>query len=429
MSCPPFARVDFATSLCRDSRDLSREAPGAECDIIDFSPNGDVSGLNPALNSVGRRNLQDDNALFLSLLAGQIRSEYSDLIDFTPDSDETSLKRASANYLAKIAEQEAARAEVQESDDKSLNERTSQREETRSLIASMRRWLLEERSADQIAEFSPERSEESADFSNRSEEILWSRAKHEQTGKFAIQNFEPALQEDVRVSPHRMHLHVETLADGKRIETFDNGSMVNKDALGRVIEIFGKLGDSLFITYGAGGELETFTRTDARGRLHSNGKLSKNGVTVRDGDGRVKAMGESMTVDPWGCFYLHTKDGQYFCLDLVGGIHCERRRLINANGKVEFITSAFAHDGFRMLTLYASPDAEEANHKAQRHTTYRFYGRDGTAIEFFSDDHFRNLCPTRSLPPASFPVHSSWMQRRQAGSAWESVKEYLSRVS
>lgn len=219
----------------------------------------------------------------------------------------------------------------------------------------------------------------------------------------------------------RMNVHVELLASGKRLETFSNGSMLTKDGLGRVVEVRSTYGDCLFLEYSAFGHLESFTRTDSKGFAHSAGKREKHGVTVRDAEGRVRAAGESMTIDPWGCLYLHTLDGQYFSLDLVAGTHCERRRVLNPGGSVDFLTAIFAHDGFRMASMYAVTGGKSIR--------YRFYGRDGTVVEFSSEEDVKSCRPTLSCAPGTKPVHKTWLKRPQARTAWESVFDYLSRVS
>lgn len=223
---------------------------------------------------------------------------------------------------------------------------------------------------------------------------------------------------------YRINAHTESMSDGTRRQTFDNGSLVKKDALGRVLEIYSSFAECLFLTYDNAGELSSFIRTNARGSLHSTGNKGQHGVIVRDAAGRVKAVGEFMTVDPWGRFYLHTNQGQFFSVDLVHGVHCERRRIVNQDGRINFVTAVFAHDGFRMATVYARARQVEAR---CRQVTYRFYGRDGTVVEFGSEDAFRHLNASRSMAPGSFPVNESWMRRRQAHTAWESVNEYLSR--
>lgn len=219
----------------------------------------------------------------------------------------------------------------------------------------------------------------------------------------------------------RMHVHVELLPGGKRMETFSNGSMLTKDGLGRVVEVRSTFGDCLFLEYSAFGHLESFTRIDSKGFAHSDGKREKHGVTVRDAEGRVRAAGESMTIDPWGCLYLHTLDGQYFSLDLVAGTHCERRRVLNPGGSVDFLTAIFAHDGFRMASMYAVTGGKSIR--------YRFYGRDGTVVEFSSEEDVKSCRPTLSCAPGTKPVHKTWLKRPQARTAWESVYDYLSRVS
>ncbi len=222
-------------------------------------------------------------------------------------------------------------------------------------------------------------------------------------------------------SHSRMRVHVELLPDGRRLETFSNGSMLTKDVLGRVVEVRSTFGDCLFLEYSSFGHLEEFARTDSKGFIHSFGKREKHGVAVRDAEGRVRAAGESMTIDPCGCFYLHTLDGQYFSLDLVSGTHCERRRIFQSNGSVDFLTAIFAHDGFRMASMYAVSGGAR--------TCYRFYGRDGTIVEFLSEEDVRFCRPAMACAPGTRPVHKTWLKRAQARTAWESVHDYLSRVS
>lgn len=391
---PRHSRRDFTGKVNASACGIlgALNGPGAqECEIIDFSP--------PPLAASSRPSA-DDGSKLLAMLATEIQSTHGEQFDFSPAADDISVQRAGANYLAKIADSDI------------VDLRGAER---LALIESMRRRLLEAQ-------------EEESVYEDSGETLFHERAN---SADEAFKSFEREPIDDnyLQKASKRMHLHVEILSCGKRVETFDNGSIVCKNALGRVTEIFSSFGDSFYFTYGEQGELFSFTRTSKTGNVHSRGERGQDSVSVRDAEGRVKAIGESMSVDPCGCFYLHSKDGQYFCLDLVGGIHSERRRLINADGKVEYITSAFAHDGFRMATLYASAVSRNSSRGPLRATTYRFYGRDGTAIEFVSEDHLRESRPSRSLPPGSFPVNSTWIHARQAHTAWESVKEYLSRVS
>lgn len=224
-----------------------------------------------------------------------------------------------------------------------------------------------------------------------------------------------------RPAHSRMQVHIELLPNGGRVESFSNGSMLTKDGLGRVVEVRSTYGDCLFLEYSGFGHLEAFTRTDSKGFLHSFGKRDKHGVAVRDAEGRVRAAGESMTIDHRGCFYLHTLDGQYFLLDLVTGTHCERRKIFRSDGRVDFLTGIFAHDGFRMANMYAVNGGIG--------TRYRFYGRDGTIVEFLSEEDIKSCRPVAACAPASKPVDKTWLKRAQARTAWESVYDYLARVS
>lgn len=229
----------------------------------------------------------------------------------------------------------------------------------------------------------------------------------------------------------RQHPLIEETPDGGRLEVFAGGSKIVKDVLGRVVEVHSHYGDGLFLRYGIFGRLESFQRINCLGHMHSEGKKDKHGVVVRDHEGRVRAAGESMTVDPRGCFYLHTVDGQYFSVDLVAGLHSERRRVVDQRGGKRFVTSLFTHDGFRMATMYGplfNDDDAIAFGGTPAPSRLRFYGRDGTLIEFASDDDLVELRPLCVSSPALRPVHKGWLKRRQAGTAWESVHEYLMRV-
>lgn len=221
---------------------------------------------------------------------------------------------------------------------------------------------------------------------------------------------------------------IEISPDGWRVEVFHTGSRVVKDVLGRVVEVHSRFGDCLFFRYGELGYIESFERVSARGQSHSFGSRDKHGVVVRNAEGRVRAAGESMTVDPRGCFYLHTFDGQFFSIDLVTGIHLERRKIFNDDGTFRYVTSLFTHDGFRMATMFgALKDGIAVGGTAV--SRFRFYGRDGTAIEFESEDDLHQLRPAHVKPPATSKVSKSWLQRRQATTAWDAVRDYLIRVS
>lgn len=224
----------------------------------------------------------------------------------------------------------------------------------------------------------------------------------------------------------RSHPTIEMSPDGGRMERFAAGSKVLKDVLGRVVEVQSRSGERLLLRYGVHGSLDCFERTDRGGRTHSQGRKDKHGVVVRDPEGRVRAAGESMSVDPRGCFYLHSVDGQYVSLDLVAGIHSERRKIPIASGN-RFVTSLFTYDGFRMATMFAPGRSTESGARNET-VAFRFYGRDGTLIEFYSEDDLRELKPSRVTAPGARRLNSGG-DRRQASTAWDSVHEYLVRVS
>lgn len=220
--------------------------------------------------------------------------------------------------------------------------------------------------------------------------------------------------------------HVELMPDGQRVESFACGGFITKDVLGRVTEVRSARGETLWLRYSAGGKLESFVRTDSHGRTHSRGEADRHGVVVRDQEGRVRASGVSMTVDPLGCFYLHTQDGQFFAVDLIHGFHVERRMAAMHFCRDKYITAFFSRDGFRMATKVACQGTDHGG--TGQLCGFRFYGRDGTMLEFSSGEHVKSRRPSQILPPGSFPVHKSWRRQRQGNSAWHSLHQYLTRV-
>ncbi len=56
---------------------------------------------------------------------------------------------------------------------------------------------------------------------------------------------------------------------------------------------------------------------------------------------------------------------------------------------------------------------------------YRFYGRDGSIIDFASDDELKQLKPSCVLPAGARAVVPGHRGKRQAGTAWEALREYV----
>jgi hypothetical protein len=226
----------------------------------------------------------------------------------------------------------------------------------------------------------------------------------------------------------RREPRIEMSPDGWRVEIFEGGSKIVKDVLGRVVEVHSYLGETMQFRYGENGLIEGFQRIRTDGTNHSEGARDKHGVVVRDPEGRVRAAGESMTIDPRGSFFLHTFDGQFFSIDLVTGIHAERRKLTDETGASRFVTSLFARDGFRMATMFSGCKGSTAYGARSRTPKFRFYGRDGSLIEFASEDDLQDLRPQKVLRPAARKISKTWPHIRQAQTAWDAVRDYLMRV-
>lgn len=217
---------------------------------------------------------------------------------------------------------------------------------------------------------------------------------------------------------------VHLLANSRRLEVFRNGAEMVKDALGRVVEIRSQ-GIRVSAFYDKEGRFSSFIRTNQNGSVHSVGEWDKHGVIVRDGEGRIRANGESMTLDPVGCLSVRRSDGQFWSVDFLNGMHTERRQFLDSSGMWNVLTAMFAHDGFRMLTRFQVV-GDKRFEDAWSHCDgeLRFYGRDGSVIHFGSDDDVKRMRPRQVWAPGSKHIDASWRSRRQACTAWQAVQEY-----
>lgn len=240
----------------------------------------------------------------------------------------------------------------------------------------------------------------------------------------------PALSRNQTEATPKLQL----LPQGRRMESLDNGAQIIKDSLGRVIEVRSPLGPILRTRYDENGHLRFFVRTDKEGNIQSYGESDKQGVVVHDPEGRVRAAGESMAIDRVGRLSIVRKDGQFWSIDLARGLHVERRQMVDEDGQWKAITAVFAYDGFRMVTRFQSMDAREFDEEegCYRPTCdsiireeIRLYGRDGSCVQFDSEDAIEELRPSRVWPPGSRAVDKKYRNRWQAGTAWQAVREYL----
>ncbi|HNB21148.1 MAG TPA: hypothetical protein PKZ32_01940 [Candidatus Melainabacteria bacterium] len=258
---------------------------------------------------------------------------------------------------------------------------------------------------------------------------LPSKPKTEQKSQ-ALQDTRPALCRHTKDETPTLKL----LPAGRRLESLDNGANIIKDSLGRVIEVRSPLGPVLRARYDEKGHLRFFVRTDKAGNIQSYGESDAQGVVVHDPEGRVRAAGESMAIDRVGRLSIVRKDGQFWSIDLARGLHVERRQMVDEDGQWKAITAVFAYDGFRMVTRFQSMDGREFDEESGClkptissvvKEEIRLYGRDGSCVQFNSEEAIEELRPARVWPPASRAVDKRYRNRWQAGTAWQAVREYL----
>jgi len=250
----------------------------------------------------------------------------------------------------------------------------------------------------------------------------------------AARRHEQLLRKDREARKRELFHTTIPLAGGMRREVFRDGSYVVKDAVGRVIEARAQDGTAMSFTYDCDGKFKSFVRSDLSGKIHTTGLKDRHGVVVRDANGAVRAQGDSMTVDSTGCVSIRKFDGQFWSLDVMRGIHIERRILEDADGGWNSLTALLTSDGFRMVTRFQKLQ-EEKRESYRRYgdwlasceaSKFRFYGRDGSMIQFDNDEDLEALRPSRVWPAGSRPVEREWVGRRQAGTAWEAVHRYIS---
>ena len=220
---------------------------------------------------------------------------------------------------------------------------------------------------------------------------------------------------------------------GMRREVYRDGSYIVKDAVGRVSEARAVDGATMSYSYDAKGHFKSFVRSDSKGKIFTTGVKDRHGVVVRDEHGAVRAQGDSMTVDSNGCVSIRKFDGQFWSLDVLRGIHIERRILEDANGTWNSLTALLTSDGFRMVTRFQKlQENQRSSYRrfgdwlaSAESSKFRFYGRDGSMIQFDNDEDLQALRPSRIWPAGSRYVEREWMGRRQAGTAWEAVHRYI----
>jgi hypothetical protein len=220
----------------------------------------------------------------------------------------------------------------------------------------------------------------------------------------------------------------QSCGEGHRVESYENGARVMKDELGRVVEVSSHANQQMFITYSKAGFLSAFCLLDAFGNVLLVGEQDASSVIVKGAKGQIQAVGEYMSVGPNGCLTVHRLDGQFWSVDLVLNTFTERRFMVDRNKRTHCLTAIFSDDGFRMMTRFqALPtdgpgDSEHLNyHGNPAQVTLRFYGRDGSMIEFDSDENLESVKPSLVQPAAKQRLHG----KRNNRTAWDAVERYL----
>jgi hypothetical protein len=229
-------------------------------------------------------------------------------------------------------------------------------------------------------------------------------------------------------------------ADGNRVEVYSHGACFTKDKNGQVIKIVCSSGDQISFRYALDGKLRSYTKIKASGEPHSTGELNGQSVIVRDDKDKVKALGENMVISANGCLTVHQFDGQFLSTDFVRELHAERRYVESRSNRVFCLTACFAFDGFRLMTNFqvfswCSPQHDQEdnpeNHswsismsEPQGPLIFHFYGRDGSFIQFDSQDQLMQLEPGIIMPAGSRMAANPHLAEGLGKTAWDSVNLY-----
>ncbi|MBP7863585.1 hypothetical protein KA183_18000 [bacterium] len=264
-------------------------------------------------------------------------------------------------------------------------------------------------------------------LSSALKEILTDEIK--QAGPNSVYNFAPppmtsrrprALSEDtLNCAPPRSDFRYEDTSQGARII---------KDALGRVLYVKSPRDVALSYTYDHAGRLVYWMKTDGAGHVHSIGECVYDNlldnkdriVTVRDGMGRIISQGHSASVAPDGTLTVRRLDGQYWSIDIIRELAIERRAIERSDVNWNFVTALMADDGFRLSSKFQALHTNDT-------TKFRFYGRDGSVVQFDSEDALLAKRPNNAYPAGSRDIHEQFLysEGKKARTAWDAVYEYF----
>lgn len=209
------------------------------------------------------------------------------------------------------------------------------------------------------------------------------------------------------------------------------GAVVVRNRLTQISEISSRSGEKIRFTYGAEGDLRSYTRRLPSGQIHSSGEVDGDSIVVRDGAGQVVLIGESMSVSDSGQLAIKRRQGQFLRVDLISETYTERRVVRSEPGNICRLTAMFALDGFRMHTHFqvlkiyrqASDEiSEETWNAPETHQSLRFYGRDGSVLEFDSIDKVRLQ---QNFHAMSFMAQPSLPDGLPGLTAWDSANSYV----
>ncbi len=250
-----------------------------------------------------------------------------------------------------------------------------------------------------------------------------------QTGPNSVYNFSPPPLTTRR--PKRLSEDTLNCAPPRsdfRYEDTSQGARIIKDALGRVLYVKSPRDVALSYTYDHAGRLVYWMKTDGAGHVHSIGEcvydnLIENKdriVTVRDGMGRIISQGHSASVAPDGTLTVRRLDGQYWSIDIIRELAVERRAIERSDVNWNFVTALMADDGFRLSSKFQALHTNDT-------TKFRFYGRDGSVVQFDSEDALLARKPDNTYPAGSRDIHEQFLycEGKKARTAWDAVYEYF----
>ncbi|PWU03520.1 MAG: hypothetical protein C5B53_00385 [Candidatus Melainabacteria bacterium] len=217
------------------------------------------------------------------------------------------------------------------------------------------------------------------------------------------------------------HLLFEPWSSERQLQVLERGAYIRRNSLEQIIEVCSSKGEKIGFGYSPDGSLRIFTRFSSSAEVQALGVWEADQVIVKDSSGSVILVGESMEISETGSLTIHQSERHVYRIDLIHELYTEKQEVEGRDGQLYCLKAIFALDGFRMSTCFESRP-ENRYDLEQAQLLFRFYGRDGSFLEFDSEERLRTLEPLQSADQGTRTVKPNFIACLDGTTAWDSVK-------